>query len=89
VYQKYKDKGLVMLGIDVPWDTLQPAQLFVQVYKVAYPVGRDASGAISDAYGVQATPTTYFIDQKGILVHRVEGEIEPAELTRRVEALLK
>ncbi len=78
-----------MLGVNVPWDKLQPAQLFVQVYQVAYPVGQDASGAISDAYGVQATPTTCFIDRKGILVHRVEGEIEPAELTRRIESLLK
>ncbi len=78
-----------MLGIDVPWDSLQPAQLFVQVYKVAYPVGRDASGAIADAYGVEATPTTYFIDRKGILVGRVEGEMDPAELTRRIESLLK
>jgi cytochrome c biogenesis protein CcmG/thiol:disulfide interchange protein DsbE len=79
----------VLLGIDVRWDGLQPAQRFVQEFQVAYPVGRDASGAIGDAYGVQATPTTYFIDKKGILVHRVEGEIEPAELTRQIESLLK
>ncbi len=78
-----------MLGIDVPWDSLQPAQLFVEVYKVAYPVGRDASGAIADTYGVEATPTTYFIDRKGILVDRVEGEMEPSELNRRIESLLK
>ncbi len=73
----------------MPWDSPQPAQLFLQVYKVTYPVGRDASGAISQAYGIEATPTTIFIDKKGVLVGRVEGSIEAADLSRRIEALLK
>ncbi len=88
-YQKYKDQGLAFLSINVPWDSPQPARLFLQVYKIAYPVGRDVSGAISQAYGIEATPTTIFIDRKGILAHRVEGSLDAAELSRRIEALLK
>jgi len=73
----------------VPWDSLQLAQLFLQVYRVSYPVGRDTTGAISEAYGIEATPTSVFIDKNGRLAARVEGGIEPAELSRRIEALLK
>jgi hypothetical protein len=78
-----------LLSINVPWDSLQPAQLFVKLYKVTYPVGRDSSGAISQAYAVEATPTTVFIDRKGVVVGRTEGGMDGAELSRRIETLLK
>ena len=78
-----------MVGVDVNWDQEQPARIFVKVHTLPYPVGRDASGAIGEAYGVDATPTTYFIDRQGKLVDRVEGEQEAPELDRRIDALLK
>lgn len=79
----------MLLGVNVAWDTVQPARLFIKVYKVAYPVGRDESGAITKAYQVEATPTSVFIDKRGHLAAWVEGAMEPAELTSRLEALLK
>ncbi len=76
------------VGIDVQWDTEQMARLFVEVYKLPYPIGRDTTGAICNTYGIDATPTSFFIDKKGVLLERVEGEQTFAELTQRIERLL-
>ena len=78
-----------MLGINVSWDKDQLARTFMDVYKVTYPVGRDASGAIGKLYGVEATPTSVFIDKAGRLVERHEGGLEEADLQRRIDTLLK
>ena len=79
----------MVVGVDVSWDQEQPARLFVKTHSLPYPVGRDASGVIGQAYGVEATPTTYFIDRQGKLVDRVEGAQEATELDGRIEATLK
>ena len=61
----------------------------MEVYKVTYPVGRDASGTIGKLYGIEATPTSVFIDKAGRLVERHEGALEEAEFRRRIDALLR
>ncbi|MBP1774928.1 MAG: uncharacterized protein H6Q86_934 [candidate division NC10 bacterium] len=78
-----------MLGINVSWDKDQLARMFMGVYKVTYPVGRDASGAIGKLYAVEATPTSVFIDKAGRLVEQREGELAEAEFRQRIDALLK
>jgi len=81
--------GVVFVGVNVPWDKEQLAKMFVAVYKVPYPVGRDASGAVAGLYKVEATPTTFFIGKDGKVLERVEGEMEAPDVTKHVEALLK
>jgi protein-disulfide isomerase len=63
--------------------------MFMGVYKVTYPVGRDASGSIGKMYGVEATPTSVFIDKAGRLVEQYEGGLDEAEFRQRIDALLK
>ena len=77
------------MGINVSWDKDQLARMFMGVYKVTYPVGRDASGAIGKLYAVEATPTSVFIDKAGRLVEQREGELAEAEFRQRIDALLK
>ena len=71
------------------WDKDQLARIFLEVYKVTYPVGRDASGTIGKLYGVEATPTSVFIDKAGRLLERHEGGLDEAEFRQRIDALLK
>ena len=79
---------MTVLGINVAWDKEQLVRTFMDVYKVTYPVGRDASGAIGKLYGVEATPTSLFIDKAGRLVERHEGGLEEADFAARIEPLL-
>ena len=77
----------MFIGVNVPWDKEQLARLFVAVYKVPYLVARDAAGSVAQAYGIDATPTTLFIDKQGKVVARVEGEMDPAELAKHMETI--
>ena len=89
MYDAYKAKGLVVLGINVPWDKEQLVRVFMDVYKVTYPVGRDAGGTITKLYDIEATPTSLFIDKAGRLVAQHVGGLEEAEFRQRIDALLK
>jgi hypothetical protein len=80
---------LTVLGINVPWDKEQLVKVFMDVYKVTYPVGRDATGTITKLYEVESTPTSLFIDKTGRLVEQHVGGLEEAEFRQRIDNLLK
>ena len=80
---------MIVLGVNVQWDKEQLAKTFVEVYKLTFPVGRDATGEIGKLYQVEATPTSLFIDKAGRLVEQHEGELGEAEFVKRIDGLLK
>lgn len=61
----------------------------MEVYKVSYLVGRDATGTITTLYDVDRTPINVFIDKRGRLVEQHVGGMEEADFAQRVERLLK
>jgi thioredoxin-related protein len=61
----------------------------MEVYKVAYPVGRDATGTITKIYAIEATPTSLFIDKTGRLTEQHVGGLEEADFDQRIQALMK
>jgi thioredoxin-related protein len=79
----------MVLGINVHWDKEQLVRTFMDLYKVTYPVGRDATGTIGKLYDVDGTPTTLFIDKAGRLVEQHVGGLEEAEFVKRIDALFK
>jgi len=89
MYERYKGKGLVVLGINAQWDKEQLVRAFMEVYKVTYPVGRDATGTIGKLYDVDGTPTSLFIDKAGRLVEQHVGGLSEAEFQQRIDDLLK
>jgi peroxiredoxin len=77
--------------VNVAWDKEALARKFVEEGRLPFPVGRDSSGIIAGAYRVDATPASFFIDKKGVLVERADGEFQgnaEAEFSRRIEKLL-
>ncbi len=88
MYEKYRDRGLVILGVSISQDQEQPAREFVQRYKLTFPAGHD-TGEIGTLYGVKVLPIMVFVDRAGNLVERSAGELSEAEFTQRVENLLK
>ncbi len=93
MYEKYRDRGLAFLSVNVTWDKEGDAKRFVEEYRLPFPVGRDADERIGTLYGVKATPATFFIGKDGKLVARVDGAPEDgaaikAGLEQRIEKLL-
>ena len=89
MYQRYKKRGLVMLGVNVARDNEADAREFVQKYGVLYPVGRDATGEMGTRFKLEGTPTTLLINRDGTLFGRADGAMTEEEFTKNIDALLK
>ncbi|MDO8671300.1 MAG: TlpA disulfide reductase family protein, partial [Dehalococcoidia bacterium] len=86
--QTYKDRGVVLVGVDV-WDKEQDARAFIQRYGLTFPNGPDAKGEIAVEYGVTGLPETWFIDREGRLVRRWIGALSERQTSSYIEEALR
>jgi cytochrome c biogenesis protein CcdA/thiol-disulfide isomerase/thioredoxin len=88
-YQKYKDHGLVVIGVHAPEFAFEkdPSNVrrAVADLKISYPVALDNDYAIWQAFNNQYWPAHYFIDATGhIRAHHFgEGNYDESEQTIR------
>lgn len=71
LHQEYRDKGLVVLGVNHEEPSI--ARGFLRENGFGFPTLVDASGETFNRYGVTAIPTTYFIDRSGRVSRRLIG----------------
>ncbi len=82
---KYKDQGLVVIGVHAPEFEFEKdrdnVRRAVQAMKLDYPIAVDSNHALWRAFGNQYWPALYFIDGQGHIRHHHfgEGEYEQAE----------
>ena len=83
--EKYRDKGLVVIGVHAPEfgfeKNLENVRWAVKALKVDYPVAVDNEHAIWRAFNNQYWPALYFADAKGNIRHHQfgEGDYEQSE----------
>jgi thiol-disulfide isomerase/thioredoxin len=89
---KYKDRGLVVIGVHTPEfgfekdvDNVRRANAALGV---SYPVALDSDYAIWQAFGNEAWPAFYFIDADGRVRGRVLGEGGYDQSERLIQQLL-
>ncbi|MBI4491657.1 MAG: TlpA family protein disulfide reductase [Chloroflexi bacterium] len=87
VWQAYRDRGVVFLGINVQ-DTEVGARTFLDEFGVTYPNVRDVADEVTAAYEVSSIPTTVFIDRNGRIVSYRLGQVSEQQLVARLEELL-
>jgi len=91
--EKYKDQGLVVIGVHTPEfafeRNINNVQRAIASQKITYPVAVDNSYAVWRAFSNQYWPAHYFIDAEGqIRAHHFgEGEYEQSE--RIIQQLLR
>lgn len=73
LYQRYKERGLVVLAISVDAEGAQVVIPFVKEHKLTYPIGLDPKMNVVEKYGVRGLPASYFVDKKGNLVAMALG----------------
>jgi thiol-disulfide isomerase/thioredoxin len=92
LYAKYKDKGLVVVGVHTPEFPFERSASNVQAalkrHGITYPVAQDNDSATWNAYRNQYWPAQYIIDQNGKIVFQHEGEGRYDEIDRTVARLL-
>ena len=74
-----------LVGVD--WnDRPDSARAFIAQSHWAYPVLRDPSGGVGNAYGLNGLPTTFVLNAKGQIVQRLQGPQTVASLNQAVAA---
>ena len=90
--EKYKDNGLVVIGVHTPEfgfeRDLDNVRRSVKERRIAYPVAIDSSYAIWNAFGNEYWPALYFIDAKGTIRHSHFGEGDYERSERVIQQLL-
>ncbi len=91
-YSKYKDQGLVILGIHAPEFGFEkvPENVRKAVVdaKIGYPVGLDNDFATWQAYNNQYWPAKYLIDKDGMVRFTHFGEGKYDETEKAIQTLL-
>jgi len=89
LYNKYKNKGLVILGVSIDKQGESVVRPFMKKYNVNYPIVID-DGTIMDKYGpTMGIPTSYLIDKQGKLRYFAVGALTQKELEPRIQNMLK
>ena len=90
--QKYRDKGLVVIGVHSPEfgfeKQLPNVRWGAKNYRVEYPIAVDNDFAIWRGFGNQYWPALYLFDGKGNVRHRQFGEGGYEETERAIQKLL-
>lgn len=74
-----RSKGVDVVGV-VFNDSVSAAASFAQYYGSLYPSVIDANGAIANRFGVTSPPTTFVVNQKGVVVATLLGPVSVRQL---------
>jgi thiol-disulfide isomerase/thioredoxin len=87
MYAKYKDKGLVIVGVSVD-DSPEQLQAFMKEFRMNYPVLQmepDFETAFGPFYGY---PTSFFIARDGTICTKHLGPVTKEQFEQQIKALL-
>lgn len=90
LYNKYKDLGFVLLGVNVEQQE-QPPRNFLKKRPVDFPILLDKGNDVSKQYNVIAMPTTVLVDRSGNMryVHQGYKEGDEKKYRKMIKKLLR
>lgn len=86
---KYRDKGLVVLGVSLDQKGPAPVKSFVGRMKINYPVVIGDEKTAMNYGGIQAIPTTFYIDRNGKIAGMQEGGADGKTFEQALQPLLE
>ncbi len=91
-YEKYKDQGLVIIGVHAPEFAFEKETANVAAalkrYNITYPVAQDNDYKTWSAYHNQYWPAHYLVDKNGNIVYTHFGEGKYTETENKIRELL-
>ncbi len=91
-HDKYKDQGLVVVGVHTPEYPFERSTANVTAalkrFDIRYPVAQDNRYATWGAYNNQYWPATYLVDKSGKIVYTHFGEGKYGETEAAIRRLL-
>lgn len=91
VYDEYAPRGFIVLAINTTFqDDRDSALRFTEQQALTFPILFDETGEVSRAYQTRLMPTSFFIDQEGVIQRVVlGGPMSEALLRAEIERLLE
>lgn len=91
-YERYRDRGLVVLGIDLQESDDQVRE-FAEEFGIPYPLVIDRTGEVADVWKIGGQfggiPSTYFIDRTGVVRDIYNGTLTQDLLQERIDLILE
>jgi cytochrome c biogenesis protein CcmG/thiol:disulfide interchange protein DsbE len=88
VYEQYKDKDVVFLGVD--WTDIEgDARNYLKRFGITYANGPDLQTRIGPRYRISGVPETYVIDRDGNVQFTKISPVTVAELSGVIDRLLQ
>jgi peroxiredoxin len=75
MYETYQDRGFTILAVDVKEDASDVAD-FVQELGLTFPILLDTQGEGTRSYRVRGLPTSYFVNQDGVIIGKQVGPVD-------------
>ena len=74
----YQNEDVVVLGINVTSreTSMQEIIDFQEELQITFPILLDNANEVSELYHILPIPTTYFIDENGIIRHQISGQVD-------------
>ncbi|HKQ87053.1 MAG TPA: TlpA disulfide reductase family protein [Candidatus Acidoferrales bacterium] len=86
--QKYRDKGLAVIGVAEDADSWKSVGPYVKETKLNYTVVSDDDGSVANRYGLSGMPVTYLIDRDGKVSAASVGIVNKKECEAEILRLL-
>ncbi len=94
LHQKYKAKGLVVVGVNIDRDAKDMKKFLKRLEKqkgdINFPMVRDADKAVADKYQPETMPSSYLIDKNGTVIEVFSGyrKGDEKDMERKIKAAL-
>jgi len=86
MYESVTDDDLVILAVNST-DSNDAMVAFAEEFGLTFPLLTDSSGAIMDRYNITGFPTTYLIDENGVIIQSQLGPLSEEKLIDWMSAL--
>lgn len=88
LYNQYRDKGLVIIGVSLDQQGWKAVKPFMQQFRINYPIVLGNNKVVNDYGGIRYIPTTFIIDRNGKIVEKVVGYHPKSYFQSRIQPLL-
>jgi len=73
MYKKYSSEIAILTINNTQQDNLEEVRKFINFHQLEFPVLLDHDGTTISLFNIQALPTTYFVNSKGIITEIIIG----------------
>lgn len=87
-YQKLNEQGFEILAVSFD-DTFDAISNFRDEFGITFPLALDDTGEINDAYGIQIRPSSFLLDEDGVIIIRHFGMMSESQIQEIIQDALE